>query len=85
MSTLRERLADPHGYAKPLFPRAIEEMSHEEKQAELLECAKALRINVWQTTAQMEETQQRHIALFNDMHERLMSELKAQQSKEASK
>ena len=79
---LRERLADPHGYDKPLFPVAIAGMSQDEKWEEIRECARALRINVWQTTSQMEETQQRHITLWNSVHEHIMSETEAQQSKE---
>lgn len=59
MSTLRERLMDPHGYNKPLFPKAIAEMSDVDKFKELTECRQALRINVWQSTSQMEEVKQR--------------------------
>lgn len=63
MNTLRERLADPHGYRKPLFPKSIAEMSDSEKLSELDECAKALRINVWQSTSQMDAVQERKCSL----------------------
>jgi hypothetical protein len=63
IKTLRERLADPHSYDKPLFPRAIEEMSQEEQVAEGRECAQALGINVWQSSAQIEAVNTRLLAL----------------------
>src|SRR5258708_12741113 len=69
---LRERLADPHGGGKPLFRRTIEEMSQNEQKAEAEECAKALRINVWQSTNQMFEVNDRLLALVHtQMHQHL--------------
>ena len=64
MSTLRERLADPHGYDKPLFPKPVAEMSREEQEAELRECDRAIAVNVWQGTAQMAEVRLRSMSLI---------------------
>lgn len=63
MNTLCERLADPHGYNKPLFPKAVAELSREEQWEELQEVRQALWCNVWQTTRQMEVVKEREMLL----------------------
>lgn len=80
MSTLRERLADPHGYDKPLFPKAIAEMSNAEQWEELRDVKRALLINVWQSSTQVEQTKQRE----QDLQESI-SRYIAQQNKESAR
>lgn len=75
MSTLHERLADPHGYNKPLFPKAVAELSHAEQWEDLREVKRALWCNVWQATSQMEAVKERE-ALLQDSISRYIAQQK---------